>query len=65
MGCSGYDALARVYEILNSDIDYSAWADFFERCFDKYLDEKPSLTCFFYDPTNVGNLIPGSSSFSK
>ena len=43
MGCSGYDALARVYEILNSDIDYSAWADFFERCFDKYLDEKPSL----------------------
>jgi len=43
MGCSGYDALARVYEILNNDIDYSAWADFFERCFDKYLKERPSL----------------------
>ena len=23
------------------------------------------FSCFFYDPTNVGNLIPGSSSFSK
>ena len=43
MGCSGYDALARVYEILNSDIDYSAWADFFERCFDKYLVARPEL----------------------
>ena len=43
MGCSGYDALARVYEILNNDIDYSAWADFFEKCFKKYLPEKPSL----------------------
>ena len=21
--------------------------------------------CFFYDPTDVGNLIPGSSPFSK
>ena len=21
--------------------------------------------CFLYDPTNVGNLIPGSSAFSK
>ena len=23
------------------------------------------LSCFFYDPTDVGNLIPGSSAFSK
>ena len=23
------------------------------------------LSYFFYDPTNVGNLIPGSSAFSK
>ena len=23
------------------------------------------LSCFFYDPTDVGNLIPGSSVFSK
>ena len=23
------------------------------------------LSCFFYDPTNVGNLVSGSSAFSK
>ena len=23
------------------------------------------FSCFFYDPTDVGNLIPGSSAFSK
>ena len=23
------------------------------------------LSCFFYDPMNVGNLISGSSAFSK
>ena len=23
------------------------------------------LSCFFYDPTDVGNLMPGSSGFSK
>ena len=23
------------------------------------------FSCFFYDPTNVGNLISGSSTFSK
>ena len=23
------------------------------------------LPCFFYDPTNVGNLVSGSSAFSK
>ena len=25
----------------------------------------PELSCFFYDPTNVGNLISSSSAFSK
>ena len=39
----GYSAIAQVYDKLNKDIDYAAWADFFERCFDKYLSEKPSL----------------------
>ena len=28
---------------------------------DVFLD----LSCFFYDPTDVGNLISGSSAFSK
>ena len=23
------------------------------------------LSCFFYDPVNIGNLISGSSAFSK
>ena len=43
MGCSGYDAIAHVYEKLNSEIDYSKWADFIEACFDKHLGERPSL----------------------
>ena len=25
----------------------------------------PEFPCFFYDPLNVGNLISGSSAFSK
>lgn len=39
----GYDAIARVYDKLNKDIDYSAWADFIEKCFDRFLGEKPML----------------------
>ena len=40
---SEYSAIASVYDEINSEIDYPAWADFFERCFDKYLDKKPEL----------------------
>ena len=43
MGCSGYDAIAHVYEKLNSEIDYKKWADFIESCFEKHLSERPSL----------------------
>ena len=43
MGCSGYDAIAHVYEKLNSEIDYKKWADFIEACFDKHLPSRPSL----------------------
>ena len=42
-GCEGYGALARFYDQLNAEIDYSAWADFVEACFSRYLAEKPSL----------------------
>ncbi len=42
-GCEGYDAIARVYDKLNAEIDYEKWADFFEKCFEKYLPEKPVL----------------------
>ena len=29
------------------------------------IDVFLELSCFIYDPTDVGNLIPGSSTFSK
>ena len=29
------------------------------------IDVFLELSCFFYDPTDVGNLISGSSTFSK
>ena len=42
-GCSGYDAIAHVYEKLNSEIDYGKWADFIETSFDRYLCARPEL----------------------
>lgn len=42
-GCEGYEAIARVYDKLNAEIDYTAWADFFEACFDRYLPHRPEL----------------------
>ena len=42
-GCAGYDAIAHVYEKLNSEIDYAGWADFIEKCFDRYLPNRPEL----------------------
>ena len=42
-GCEGYTAIARIYDKLNADISYSDWADFVERCFDKYLRSRPEL----------------------
>lgn len=43
MDQNGYTAIARVYDKLNKEIDYAAWADFFEACFDRYLKERPKL----------------------
>lgn len=40
---NGYGALAWVYDRLNAEIDYGAWADFVEECFRRYGEEKPSL----------------------
>ena len=42
-GCEGYNAVARVYDKLNADIDYAAWADFVEQCFHRYLPARPEL----------------------
>ena len=41
--CKSYEAIARVYDRLNADIDYNKWADFFESCFEKYLPQKPQI----------------------
>lgn len=38
----GYSVLAPVYDRLNDTVDYAAWADFIEKCFIRYADEKPS-----------------------
>lgn len=39
-----YGAISRVYDKLNrEELDYSAWADFIESCFVKYLVSKPEL----------------------
>ncbi len=43
MGCEGYNAIAKVYDRLNADLDYPAWADFFEECFRRHAKEKPEL----------------------
>ena len=40
---ANYDSIASVYDNINSEIDYSAWADFIEECFAKYLRKKPDL----------------------
>ena len=39
----GYNAIARVYDKLNAEIDYKGWADFIERGFDRYMDKKPEI----------------------
>lgn len=39
----GYNAIARVYDKLNAEIDYKAWADFIEQCFIKFMDYKPEI----------------------
>ncbi len=38
-----YGAIARVYDRLNAEINYAAWADFVEACFLRYLPKKPAL----------------------
>ena len=40
---SGYDAIAHVYEKLNSEIDYKKWADFVEAAFDRFLPARPEI----------------------
>lgn len=39
----GYSAIFDIYDKLNADINYEAWADFVEANFDRYLEERPEL----------------------
>ena len=41
MAYDGYRAIARVYDRLNAELDYAAWADFAEACFSRFLPQKP------------------------
>ncbi len=41
--CENYGAISSIYDNINSHVDYIAWADFFEACFDKYLPSRPEL----------------------
>lgn len=43
MSYDGYSAIARVYDILNREIDYKRWADFIEKCFERFLDGRPEI----------------------
>lgn len=43
MSYNGYSAIARVYDKINGEINYSRWADFFERCFERYCKAKPEI----------------------
>ncbi len=38
-----YDLLAPFYDKINADIDYSAWADFFDKIFNKECKVRPDL----------------------
>lgn len=39
----GYSALAGVYNRLTRNVDYTAFADYIEKCFEKFMAEKPRL----------------------
>lgn len=40
---SGYGSIFEIYDKINSEIDYSQWADFIENCFRRFLTQKPSI----------------------
>ena len=41
--CENYGAISNIYDSINSEVDYSAWADFVEACFEKLLPQRPEL----------------------
>ena len=46
MNNNGYGKyLSNTYDLLNSDVDYKSFADFYEQCFDKYSDVPITHVC--------------------
>ena len=43
MSYDGYSAIAEVYDKLNKDIDYAAWANMIEECFSRFGNQKPEI----------------------
>ena len=43
MGCQGYSAVAGVYDLLNEELDYEAWADFIEANFVRFASSRRYL----------------------
>ena len=41
--CESYGAISNIYDSINSEVDYAAWADFVEACFERFLPKKPDL----------------------
>ena len=39
----GYAALSGAYDVFNSDVDYTAWADWAEKCFARFSASRPEL----------------------
>ena len=38
-----YGAISSIYDNINAKVDYKSWADFFEKCFDRFLPSRPEL----------------------
>ncbi len=46
MADTGYGRyLSETYDALNTDIEYPEWADFYEKCFEKYADVRVKSIC--------------------
>lgn len=38
-----YGAISGIYDSINAQVDYSAWGNFVEACFERFLSDKPQL----------------------
>lgn len=65
MAGGGYGKyLSETYDILSTDIDYEAWADFYEKCFEKYGKAKVKHICEMACGTGSMAIILGKRGYS-